>query len=267
MPIEDRVNVDDDVEDNDVVKADAVDADFDNFDPLDMNIEAHPANSVCDTEDVAADQATLVIDESMATHTEILSVTNQIPELGEEVDQEAKSVSSEKIIETAVEKDEATAENQEEDVLVEHSAQNAVLAEEEVAECPRTVPHPDKRYKLNVVASDSSGGLEIILGDREVRTLIGKRARDLYDEVKKNQSLPADLQQIRKKDYTVVLRIREINVVHHFQVYWAANICSGFFKPIQQTDETMNDPQTSNSQVTSSTYNLQGLSDLNFQSS
>ncbi|KAK1383268.1 hypothetical protein POM88_021003 [Heracleum sosnowskyi] len=79
--------------------------------------------------------------------------------------------------------------------------------------CPRTVPHPDKRYKLNVVASDSTGGLEIILGDREVRTLIGKRARDLYDE-----SLPADLQQIRKTDYTVVLQIRDINVVHHFQV-------------------------------------------------
>ncbi|KAK1361435.1 hypothetical protein POM88_045909 [Heracleum sosnowskyi] len=99
VPTEDRVNVDELVEDNDAVnvRADAANADVDNFvDPLDMNFEAHPEISVCDTEDVAADQATLVVDESTETHTEILSVTNQILELGEEVDQEAKSVSSEK---------------------------------------------------------------------------------------------------------------------------------------------------------------------------
>lgn len=36
------------------------------------------------------------------------------------------------------------------------------------------------RYKINVVVSDSTGGMEIILGDREVRTLIGKRARHLF---------------------------------------------------------------------------------------
>ncbi|KAK1365405.1 hypothetical protein POM88_040966 [Heracleum sosnowskyi] len=83
------------------------------------NIEAHPAISVCDTKDVAADQATLVLEESMATHTEILSVTNQVLEVGDEVDQEAKSVSSEKIVENAEKK-----------IVVEE----AVLAEEEVAE-------------------------------------------------------------------------------------------------------------------------------------
>ncbi|KAK1403968.1 hypothetical protein POM88_003573 [Heracleum sosnowskyi] len=49
--------------------------------------EAHPSISVCDTEDVAADQPTQIIDESIATHTEILSVTNTIQEKGEEVDQ------------------------------------------------------------------------------------------------------------------------------------------------------------------------------------
>lgn len=39
------------------------------------------------------------------------------------------------------------------------------------------------RYKINVAAVDPTGGIDIILGDREVRTLIGKRARDLYEEV------------------------------------------------------------------------------------
>lgn len=73
----------------------------------------------------------------------------------------------------------------------------------------RIVPHPDKMYaftmhvlfvfytlttnqftgfavnsyKINVVALDPTGAVEIILGDREVRTLLGKRARDLQKEV------------------------------------------------------------------------------------
>ncbi|KAK1372833.1 hypothetical protein POM88_029026 [Heracleum sosnowskyi] len=40
------------------------------------NLEAHPSISVCDTEDVAADQATLVIEDSVGSHTEVLSVNN-----------------------------------------------------------------------------------------------------------------------------------------------------------------------------------------------
>ncbi|KAK1405302.1 hypothetical protein POM88_004907 [Heracleum sosnowskyi] len=48
--------------------------------------------------------------------------------------------------------------------------------------CPRTVPHPEKRYTINVVAYDATGTMDIILGDREVRTLMGKRARDIINE-------------------------------------------------------------------------------------
>ncbi|KAK1402363.1 hypothetical protein POM88_001968 [Heracleum sosnowskyi] len=70
---------------------------------IEDEIEAHPSISVCDTDDVAADQPTLVIDESLATHTEVLSVNNQVPEMGEEVDQ---------VLEAAVEMiDEAIAED------------------------------------------------------------------------------------------------------------------------------------------------------------
>ncbi|KAK1383980.1 hypothetical protein POM88_021715 [Heracleum sosnowskyi] len=59
---------------------------------IEDEIEAHPSISVCDTEDVAADQPTLVIDESLATHTEVLSLNNQVPEMGEEVDQVLEAV-------------------------------------------------------------------------------------------------------------------------------------------------------------------------------
>lgn len=39
------------------------------------------------------------------------------------------------------------------------------------------------RYKINVVASDLTGGIEFILEDREARTLTGKRAPQLVDDV------------------------------------------------------------------------------------
>ena len=40
------------------------------------------------------------------------------------------------------------------------------------------------RYRISVTAEDSTGEMQIILGDREVRTLMGKRARQLLEEVK-----------------------------------------------------------------------------------
>ena len=71
---------------------------------IEDEIEAHPSatleefGSIGDTEDVAADQPTVIIDESLATHTEVLSVNHQVLEKGEEVDQTAKAVVLERMI-------------------------------------------------------------------------------------------------------------------------------------------------------------------------
>ncbi|KAL1818319.1 hypothetical protein ACET3Z_013188 [Daucus carota] len=50
--------------------------------------------------------------------------------------------------------------------------------------CTRIVPYPDIRFRLVVLASDVTGTIQIILHDRQIRTLIGKRARQLIEEVK-----------------------------------------------------------------------------------
>ncbi|KAK1373851.1 hypothetical protein POM88_030044 [Heracleum sosnowskyi] len=115
--------------------------------------------------------------------------------------------------------------------------------------CPRTVPHPEKRYTLNVVAYDATGTMDIILGDREVRTLIGKRARDIINEQNKKEHFPPCLKLFGKKDYTVQLRIKEVNVVHHYQLYLATNICNGFVQPGDQIIQTSCDIQPSTSQI------------------
>ncbi|KAK1376256.1 DUF223 domain-containing protein [Heracleum sosnowskyi] len=122
--------------------------------------------------------------------------------------------------------------------------------------CPRTVPHPEKRYTLNVVAYDATGTMDIILGDREVRTLIGKRARDIINEQNKKEHFPPCLKLIGKKDYTVQLRIKEVNVVHHYQLYLATNICNGFVQPGDQIIQTSCDIQPSTSQVQVSYFSV-----------
>lgn len=76
------------------------------------------------------------------------------------------------------------------------------------SKCNRVLPHPDQKYdshiltetstfsfpwiyngkvmyrfKIKVIASDQTGDIEIVLGDRQVRMLIGKRARQVIHEV------------------------------------------------------------------------------------
>ncbi|KAK1394496.1 hypothetical protein POM88_013552 [Heracleum sosnowskyi] len=102
VPTEDRVNADAGMmnfekeaptsKNDDVVEEDADHSDSRVFEKLDFfvggdNPDAHPTISTCDTEDVEADQATLVIEDSVGSHTEVLSVNNANSEQGEEVDQ------------------------------------------------------------------------------------------------------------------------------------------------------------------------------------
>ncbi|KAK1387421.1 hypothetical protein POM88_015599 [Heracleum sosnowskyi] len=116
--VPDMANADTEAE---MFEQDALFADFN----MDKILEAHHSISVCDTEDVATDQPTLIIEESLATHTENLSITNQIPKMGEEVDQ---------VVEAAVEQlDEATAETLKENIVqTEEVVAESVPVEAEV---------------------------------------------------------------------------------------------------------------------------------------
>ncbi|KAK1361759.1 hypothetical protein POM88_046233 [Heracleum sosnowskyi] len=124
---------------------------------IEDEIEAHPSatleeyGSLNATEDVAADQPTVILDESLATHTEILSVNHQVIEKGEEVDQTAKVVAAENIVEETAENNlEATAEIAVETTVVdaenEENAQDNINSEKLAnADVPETfaenIPH------------------------------------------------------------------------------------------------------------------------------
>lgn len=40
--------------------------------------------------------------------------------------------------------------------------------------------------------------------------------------------MPEGLKNIVGKDYTILLKIKEVNVSKSFHVYWASKICHGF---------------------------------------
>ncbi|KAK1384246.1 hypothetical protein POM88_021981 [Heracleum sosnowskyi] len=91
-------------------------------------LDAHPTISICDTEDVAADQATLVIEDYVASHTEILSVHNLHSDKGEEVDQRIE-VATEPILDEAVAENvqEAADKLNSEDIIFLEALQQSVV--------------------------------------------------------------------------------------------------------------------------------------------
>lgn len=65
--------------------------------------------------------------------------------------------------------------------------QNKIRMENDIyccLNCKRRLPHPPKRFSTTIIASDHSGELKIQLEDREVCTLTGKRAKEVFLEVK-----------------------------------------------------------------------------------
>ncbi|KAK1359864.1 hypothetical protein POM88_044338 [Heracleum sosnowskyi] len=169
VPTEDRANVDVNLEADTTTNAD-------NFvDNLDMDFEAHPSinsdhiEEFDETEGVATDQATLVLEDSMATHIEILSVINQVLEVGDEVDQEAKSVSSEKIV-----------GNDEKNIVIEE----AVPAVEEDAEKNEAVAEKVEVTAENIVEEAAESLVQNVV----VNSDLNERAQDNAEEDVPNSS-------------------------------------------------------------------------------
>ncbi|KAL1831956.1 hypothetical protein ACET3Z_001607 [Daucus carota] len=132
--------------------------------------------------------------------------------------------------------------------------------------CERIVPYPDLRYRLVVLASDLTGTIEIVLHDREIRHLIGKRARQVVQEHSVSRIFPQCFKLMALKQFTIKLELHEANIVRKSNVYFATNICHGFKLEEQKTAANQTTTST-DLQTTSSTTQIPGLSDLNCDSS
>nr|XP_017225017.1 PREDICTED: uncharacterized protein LOC108201236 [Daucus carota subsp. sativus] len=130
------------------------------------------------------------------------------------------------------------------------------------------------QFRFHVIAEDMTGKVQVVLGDMEARTIIGKRCLHLADEcltesniqMFTEEGLPKTLLSIVDKDYSLVIQVREMNVVNNFNVYWANNICKGFVGLPGATNQTVNAKDAQTSQPTTSPYNAGGLSDIDLAS-
>ncbi|KAL1812943.1 hypothetical protein ACET3Z_023008 [Daucus carota] len=132
--------------------------------------------------------------------------------------------------------------------------------------CNKMVPYPDIRYRISVLAEDATDQVNIILGDSEVRTLIMKRARQLLQENNGRMDMPEGLKNIVGKDYTILLKIKEVNVSKSFHVYWASKICHGFINWKENITHPTAEQLPTTTQATTSNTSGQPMSDLDLAS-
>ncbi|KAL8115587.1 hypothetical protein AgCh_022183 [Apium graveolens] len=108
--------------------------------------------------------------------------------------------------------------------------------------CNRIVPFPDNRYKVIAVASDDTGAST------------------------EEEDFPLVFKSLTKQKYTVKLLIKEINVVNKATIYWVINICKGFIDPNGHLEQPHDSDCRLTSQASGSSYHLDGMSQLKFQS-
>ncbi|KAK1350604.1 hypothetical protein POM88_054639 [Heracleum sosnowskyi] len=128
----------------------------------------------------------------------------------------------------------------------------------------RDVPHPQKKFHIEVEAEDKTGTIVISLFDREVRTLIGKTAQEIVDETPKDQTFPERLNNLQNIVCMVKLRIRKSNVDKTSNSYHVTDISLGSEEEKQSIEPTEDNMQESQSQASASTFHLDDLSQLNF---
>ncbi|KAK1391365.1 hypothetical protein POM88_010421 [Heracleum sosnowskyi] len=116
-----------------------------------------------------------------------------------------------------------------------------------------------KMFRISIIGSDESGCIEILLEDREVRTLLGKRAEAMYQEhfhtleqQMGDQTFPKLLKNLEKTDITVKILVNCGEIRTEGNVYYANNICKGFYIP--EVEEV--DPSTSTQQNTTQVHIL-----------
>ncbi|KAK1390084.1 hypothetical protein POM88_018262 [Heracleum sosnowskyi] len=127
------------------------------------------------------------------------------------------------------------------------------------SKCNRRIPRPEKKFRISIIGSDESGCIEILLEDREVRTLLGKRAEAMYQEhfhtleqQMGDQTFPKLLKNLEKTDITVKILVNCGEIRTEGNVYYANNICKGFYIP--EVEEV--DPSTSTQQNTTQVHIL-----------
>ncbi|KAL1826690.1 hypothetical protein ACET3Z_005102 [Daucus carota] len=137
--------------------------------------------------------------------------------------------------------------------------------------CNRNVPYPQKRFLVSTLCEDKTGKIEVLFSDRQVQTIIRKTVFEVEEEKEVNeQNLPNALKCMKNAECTVKLLIKEGNLNNLFNTYSAIDLYIGFTveDDLVEEEPEWNPASSTSSQVneiSSSTYHLDGLSQMNFE--
>uniref|UniRef100_A0A161ZWY5 Replication factor A C-terminal domain-containing protein n=1 Tax=Daucus carota subsp. sativus TaxID=79200 RepID=A0A161ZWY5_DAUCS len=133
--------------------------------------------------------------------------------------------------------------------------------------CDRKCSYPDKKFQVCIFASDDTGAIDIMLEDREVRTVIGKSVFNIIDEGQSKENLPVILKSMENKDYTIKLLIKKENITEDYPIYSAEDIMEGFKIETDSDDESTPHPiEQMQTQPSASSYHLDSLSGISYTS-
>lgn len=133
--------------------------------------------------------------------------------------------------------------------------------------CDRIVPHPYKNWCFSIEAEDHSGNIEIVLMDREARTILGIYAPSSITQ--DEETIPEVVKTMVNKYYTVKLQIKRANVEEKSFTYVATGI---FQTPANESNSQIDESrvtdamQVSVTQASGSSIHLDDFSQLNFHS-
>ncbi|WOG88852.1 hypothetical protein DCAR_0208087 [Daucus carota subsp. sativus] len=94
-------------------------------------------------------------------------------------------------------------------------------------ECKRSIPFPEKRFRLATVCKDSTGCLAVLFPHEEIQRIIGKDVFDIEnDDTQVGESFPFPpiLKSFERKDFLISLKIADKNVNKSSNVYIAHSL-------------------------------------------
>ncbi|KAK1361771.1 hypothetical protein POM88_046245 [Heracleum sosnowskyi] len=92
--------------------------------------------------------------------------------------------------------------------------------------CKLTIPVTEKRYRIMIIAEDSTGVANVNLSDRAVKRLVGKSATNMVDELGEGvtkSSIPQLIMDVAEKDVTLNIAISDDNVLINSTLYNATD--------------------------------------------
>ncbi|XP_017256663.1 replication protein A 70 kDa DNA-binding subunit E-like [Daucus carota subsp. sativus] len=131
----------------------------------------------------------------------------------------------------------------------------------------RKIQNISSWFQVCIFASDDTGAIDIMLEDREVRTVIGKSVFNIIDEGQSKENLPVILKSMENKDYTIKLLIKKENITEDYPIYSAEDIMEGFKIETDSDDESTPHPiEQMQTQPSASSYHLDSLSGISYTS-